>query len=602
MVKVYNSDNWFYKQGLVGFDRIIQYNKQFHELDILEFNYKINRGSIEFDVGLLQDFHKYYFNYFLGRYNSADEQSEKLIAYLIQCKEPQKFKDNLKYVKEVIKKNNDKIKKFEVEQFNECDRIYKELGFIKKPEQIIQVEELVNQYIELLKISEINLRITLNKFKAMLSGNFFGQVSFLNVSHTSKSFEEQENILFKDYIAPIMEMESLKKVLREEDEALLNKYVEELSKEDKKYETDVDKLIKNINNGLFGKKRKVESVDDIIGKQDICSMCDDELSLGSNYGEGSFIPLGLSNGNSRNMFWDLNAKYPICPLCRLILLCTAAGSTDIFKSYLDDKFGYNEKLYFGFISLDGALDDLIKQNNNFLNRVDKKSNFEAYVLDSIGQQKEISQWQLENILYIEFNTDYNSKNSKMNYFNIPKYLVKFLKNNSYLLYDIKDRNLRMEIFDNILAGKDLKHLIDRKIRGNFDESNRMKVNILALIKIRSCLKLYKGECEMVDKSFDKKLNFLYIQGFEISNILRNSKQENKIPGLTYRLLNATKAGNKKEFMDTAIRVFMSVGMEVPMILLEVMKERELDFEEVAHSFISGLTSKKNIKGEEKGAV
>lgn len=599
-MKIYNSDNWFYKQGLVGFHRIIQYNKDFYDLDPDEYCYKVYEDYIEFEDSLLSHFHKYYFNYFLGRYNSAEEQGEKIKYYFNQCKNPDKFKDNLKYAKDIVKKNNDKIKKFGMELYDEYESIYKELGSIKKIEELENVERLLNRYIQLLREESVNSRITLNKFKALLSGNFFGQVSFLNVTHTSKTLEEQQNILFKDYVLPIIEMNKLKEVLDENDEEFLKEFINNREVKDKKQENEVDLLIKKISGDLFGKKRKEKCVEKVIEKYSICSMCEDEISLGSDYSEGNFIPLALSNANSKNMFWDLQARYPICNVCKLILLCTAAGSTDIFKSYLDEKYGYNDKTYFGFVSIDGDLEELIKQNNNFQNRNDKKSSFESYILDSIAQKGQISKWQLENILYVEFNTDYNSKNSKMNYFNVPTYLAKFLKNNNGLMYEIKDLSLRMEVFDTILSRKDLKHVIDKKLRENLVESNKLQSNVLGLIKIRSCLKLYKGECEMVDISFDKKLKFLYMQGFEIADKLRSTGQENKIQGLSYRLLNSTKASNKKEFMDTIIRIFMSVEKEVPMVFLEVIKERDLDFEEVAHSFIAGLTSKGKYKGKEKG--
>lgn len=597
-MRLYNSDNWFYKQGLVGFDRIIQYNKRFYDLDIDEYSYKIHKDYIEFDILLLENFHKYYFKYFLARYNLSENQIKKLKFYLNGCKDNKKFSDAIKQIKEIIKKNNDKIKKIKTELYDECQSIYKSLINIKKIDQLNDIEILVNRYSELLKEEEINSKITLNLFKSILSANFFGQVSFLNVTHTSKSLEEQQRILFKDFILPIIEINELKEIIELHNEEKLSSYITNITTKEKKNE--VDGLINQIKKDLFGKKRNEDSIERVLEKYNICSMCESEISLGSDYGEGNFIPLALSNSNSKNIFWNFNTKYPICPICKLVLLCTAAGSTDIFKSYLNDQYSYNDKMFYGFISIEGHLEDLIKQNNNFINRNDKESSFSSYILDCIAENVQVSRWQLENILYVEFNADYNSKKSKMNYFNIPTYLAKFLKSNHRLMYSIKDKKLRMEIFDIILARKDLKVLIDKKIRGNLKEDNTVIINILSLIKVRKCLNLYKGEHEMENSKFEKKINFLYMKGSEIGKCLRNKGQENKIQGLSYRLLNSTKAGNKQEFMDTAIRIFMLVDMEIPIILLDVLKEQSLDFEDVAYSFISGLISKGNYKESLEG--
>ena len=595
-MRLYNSDNWFYKQGLVGFDRIIQYNKNFMNLDINEYGYIISDEYIEFEVELLENFHKYYFEYFLGRYNSLDRQTKKLIFHLNACKysiDVTRFNDNVKSIKDIVKKNNDKIKGLDIKIYDEGQFIYKCLGDIKKIEQLNDVENLVNRYTDLLRKDVVNLKLSLNLVRSVLYNNYFGQVSFLQKNCANKTLQEQEDILFKDFILPIIELNRLKEIIEFNDEEKLINYINSITTKEKKNEVNV--LISQFKKDLFGKKRKEKSIEKVLEKYDICNLCEEEISLGSDYGEGNFIPLALSNSNSKNMFWEFNVRYPICPICKLIFLCTAAGSTDIFKSYLGDKYKYNDKTFYGFIGIEGGLQELIKQNNNFANRNDNNSSFSSYILDSILENSQISRWQLENILYVEFNADYSAKKSKINYFNIPMYLAKFLKNNYELMCSITDKKIRMEVFDLILSGKDLKSLIDKKLRENLKRDNTGDINILSLIKIRRVLNLYKGECDMDNGKLNNKINFLYMKGSEIGKILKNRGQENKIQSISYRLLNSTKSRNKQEFMDTIIRIFMSVDIEIPMILLDVLKEELLDFEDVAHSFISGLINKESYK-------
>ena len=87
---------------------------------------------------------------------------------------------------------------------------------------------------------------------------------------------------------------------------------------------------------------------------------------------------------------------------------------------------------------------------------------------------------------------------------------------------------------------------------------------------------------------NKKLNVLYNLGISMHEELKAKNESNKIDGYVYKMLNSIKAGNKKEFMDTIIRIHISMGKDVSPIFLEVMQDTDLDFESIGHSFISGL--------------
>ena len=65
------------------------------------------------------------------------------------------------------------------------------------------------------------------------------------------------------------------------------------------------------------------------------------------------------------------------------------------------------------------------------------------------------------------------------------------------------------------------------------------------------------------------------------------------------MLNSIKSGNKKEFMDSVIRIHMFMQKDVSPIFLEVMQDNDLDFESIGHSFVSGLISNKFDKNKEE---
>lgn len=593
-LKVYLGE-WFYNLGLVGFNRIIEHS----EVDKLEYGYKVGEDYIEFDSSLLNNFHDYYFKYFLDRYDSAKDQWSKIERYMAVIRsKPEKLKDYAKFIKEIVKKNNDKIKKIDETLFNEADTIHKNISKIKKEDEIETLENDLVKYKEILFDIKINERITLNKYKSIFSSSFFGQVSYLNVVNTAKSIEEQKTIMFNDYIKPILERKEIEKTIDEiADKEQFTKTIEELITKDKVHK-NTEKLCKDINKLL--KKKSLDGLEEYIDENYcVCSMCSSEKSLGQSFGEGDFVPLGVSNDNTRNMFWNMNVSFPICDLCRLILMCTPAGTVDIFKSYMDDNFGYEDKIYYSFINMDIDVDELIKINENFRNRKDKESPFEDLILDMVDTEKQIGTWQLQNILYVEFNANYNAKNCKMNYCHIPKYLAKFLEHKGNLIKSIKDEKLKSEILDNLIKNKDLKFITDKKIRQILKGEYRASFNCLKLTEISYYIRRYKGGAKM-EKKDDKRLSFLYIHGTKIAKDFKKNNEENKISGIIYRLLNATKSNNKKEFMDTILRLHMAREMEVPHLFLQVLNENELSFDEVSHAFISGLTwNGESDKGEKK---
>lgn len=597
-MEIHKSEEWAINLGIVGFDRIVQFAQENLNLNLEYYNYnKRNDDFIEFDVHLLDDFGNYYFEYFLDRYNSSKDQIPKLEYYFRLCKKDEKFKESLKYLKDIIKKNNEKIKKINKEIFERCNELYKEISSVKNSKDIGSKEDLIKEYCEILEEDNINRIITMNKFKSILSNNYFGQSSFLNVGCSSNSIEEQKRKIQKDYVMEVIYIEDVKKIVRKSDEEELKQYVlQELKKYEKegltsnKYKNG-EKFISKINKELFGKKRKAKDVNEILNSYSFCSICENEISFDEDYSEGNFIPLGISAINSKNMFWNLEVKYPIGSLCKLILLCTAAGATDLFKSYLDDKYDYKDKAYYGFVNIEGGISELIKTNNDFQNKTDKDISFGSFILDNIDQTKKISKWKLENILYIEFNTDYGSKKCKLNYFNVPRYIAEFISEHASLIKNIKSHRTRYEAFDLMLAHKNLHKLIERKFRDKY----RNPVEIFQLDVVALYLRIYKeGEKMSKDDKYNKQLNSIYVHGIKLSKKIRIMyNQENKIQGITYKLLNAAKANNKANFMDIILRVHMTYEEEVPPLFLDAYKEERLTFDEIVGAFVAGLLVKED---------
>lgn len=603
-VRLYLSE-WFFNMGLVGFRRILEYAQECGNTSLSSYDFKIEDNYIEFDIGILEQFHNHYFDYFLDKYDAYTKISEQIDRNIGYIKRYQKIKDEAKFIRDnIVKKNNEKIKKINEELFEKADYIYQEIGKIKNIDQFEELVKLCEKYKEILKVNEIKQKITLNSFKYIFSDGFFGQVSFLNVNKNSKSLEEQKEIMYKDYIKPIVELNNIRKIKSVEE---LEQYVD-INLEDKNLPKNLESLLKDIKK-LLKKKKDIDYIKAFIEGDDFdtCSLCGNYKSLGSDYAEGVFVPLAVSSDNSKNMFWNFNTSYPLCDLCKLILFCIPAGTVEVYKSYMSLNIDIKDKQYYSFINMDTTIDDLYKINENFRFKRGYDNPYKEIIFDIVAENAQRSSWQLQNILYVEFNTSYSAKSCKMNYFNVLPWAAKLLANSTAvkIIKSINDDRFKAELLDNILGDKDIKFLVDRRLRESLSDTSSKSIRnsspyeCFSAVKIRFMLnKLKKNELEggrYKVKDDVKDVKFIYMQGVDIYNFYKSKNAENKISSIVYRLLNAAKAGNKKEFMDTVLRIYMNAEKTVPMKFMNIITEEEIDFDSVAHAFVAGLIRTDNDK-------
>lgn len=611
-------NDWFYNSGIVGFLRILEYNQD---------NFaEIHENYICFETNRLKNFHKYYFKYFFDKYNiglKTKERIEKSFEiienYLIQetqdKQETKKLQENLKlekkHVKDIIKKQLDKIKKYEENTYKNMLDAYNKIDKLQTANDIEEMRNIRETLIEEIQKDTINKRLTLNLFKNILNTNFFGQNSFLNVLKNAFTFEEQEEIMYKDYISNIIETDFIGEILQDKYaiEDLKNILKEKLK--DNLISKEVLQIYSNIQKKYIEKGKSLENIKEYINKKVLshCYMCENDRSLTGNYSEGNFIPLAVSSNNMKNFFWNQNARFPICDICKLILFCIPVGISAISKTTKENVNGqvvYREKEINSFVNYDTSVEELLR-TNNYLNQISSKDKsiynpYEDLILNIVEQEKNISEWQLENIFIVEFETEYQAF-SRMEYFNIKRYMAKFFIDYSKkTLSLIKDYRYKIQLMDYILKNKDIKFIINNRIREELTKEIRSGLNTYIATKIRLILNLLKKEdMEMYEriKKNNAKLTVLYNLGVSIHEGLKAKNEDNKIDGYTYKMLNSIKAGNKKEFMDIVIRIHMSMGKDISPIFLEVMQDTDLDFESIGHSFVSGLISNKFEKKDEE---
>ena len=606
--KIYLND-WFYNCGIVGFLKILEHNEK-------QFVTKRN-NYIEIETEDLRDFNKYYFKYFYDRYNVVEsvknrtlknfEYIESNIETPLENKEEEKqrkdkIKTNKKYIKDAVKKQLDKIKKIDEQTYNEIKEQYDKIDQETTKQGIIEIKEKI---LENIGKEKTNKKLTLNLFKSILSNTYYGQPSFLNVVKTGLTYEEQEELMYKDYVSNIVETGFIQDIIEgkyniEE----INQYIEKTRIEGN-ITKEIEKIYSKIEREYIEKNKELEEIQKYLKEKVIqrCSLCENEIGLTTNYSEGNFVPLAISSDNARNFFWEQNVKMPICDICKLILFCIPAGITTITKT-VKENGEYKEKQLLSFVNLDTSVKKLYKTNMNFGNKSryeNKEGNpYTELILDIVEQDKQISTWQLENIFVVEFEAEYGAY-SRIEYFNIKRYVSRFFTQYSeQTLLKIRDYRYRLQIVDNVLKNKDIKYAINDRLRDELNKENTNGYNSFLATRVRMILNLLKKEdieMEGIKKS-DAKLKVLYNLGIQMHEDLKRTGEENKTDGYTYKMLNSIKAGNKKQFMDIVIRIHMSMGKDVSPIFIETMQTEGLDFESIAHSFLAGLISNKYEKKDE----
>ena len=608
-IKVYLND-WFFNAGIVGFLRILEDNED-------EFAIKRN-NYIEFDTEDLRNFHKYYFNYFFKKYNVAESvkiRTERLFEYLennieVVCEDKdkekerkEKIKSNKKYIKDTIKKQLDKIKKIDETTYEEMKEQYERIDKSSTKQEIIEIKEKLISNIEK---DNINKRITLNLFKSILSNTYYGQPSFLNVIKTSLSYEEQQELMYKDYVSNIVETGFINGIMQNEYSIeQIKEYIE--NAKESNITQDIEKIYTKIEKDYIDKSKTIEDIQKYLKDKVIkrCSMCENEIGLTTNYSEGNFVPLAISSDNARNFFWNQNVNMPIYDVCKLILFCIPAGMTTITKT-IKENGEYREKQLLSFVNYDTKIDMLYRTNINFGNKSryeNKNENpYSELILDIVEQDKQVSMWQLENIFVVEIEAEYGAY-SRIEYFNIKRYMsIFFTQYAEKTLSKIWDYRYRLQIVDYIMKNKDIKYIINDRLIDEIKKGEKKNgYNSFLATQIRMILNILKKEGKEVEdiKKNDDKLYVIYNLGVQIHEELKSKGEDNKLDGYTYKMLNSIKAGNKKEFMDIVIRLHMAMGKDVSPIFIETMQTTGLDFESIGHSFLAGLISNKYERKEEE---
>ncbi|MBC7087705.1 MAG: type I-B CRISPR-associated protein Cas8b1/Cst1 [Tissierellales bacterium] len=311
-----------------------------------------------------------------------------------------------------------------------------------------------------------------------------------------------------------------------------------------------------------------------------CSTCGNQISnLDENL---AFMnKIGFDIGRKTSHVWNFYYDLGICPICKLVYSCVPAGF--VFTAYKGIFVNANNDIE-NLISINNKIEDEILKN-------DLNSTYSAFIKSMNEVMAKSTMYEVSDIQVVRLEND-NYRFSLLNA-NVLNVIYRNRDQLGYLSgkYYLENENryyLQEEVTKNLLDNQNLYLLIHKLLtyklgKNNAYYSSRDIVNIIEINfnYLRGLSYMEDWNSEIVDKA--------KAQGYYLRTEYETKSNENKIAGISYRLLNSLKTNNKNSFMDTILNCYLYVGKQVPKIITEILKDDEA-FRTIGYAFVSGLIS------------
>jgi CRISPR-associated protein Cst1 len=297
----------------------------------------------------------------------------------------------------------------------------------------------------------------------------------------------------------------------------------------------------------------------------------------------SFLNMtGFDTNRKPSHVWNYINDISICPLCKLIYACVPAGFTYV----------YNRGI---FINENHNLDNIQRINNSIKHEIlDKDTsgyNLFAVLTKALNESIDANiKYEIADIQLVRYEND----NYRFNF--LSKKILKVLFSNKEQLDSLincffRENNLSFNIYDEVI----------KKI---FNSENLFSViHKCLLLKITRPADTYYNNYHIgvllrINNSFLEEMVFMNnsekdliksanAAGYYLRQAYIQKKADNKLGGISYRLLNALKTNNTHMFMDVLINCYLYTNNSVPVFFTEGLKDSNV-FKNIGYSFVSGL--------------
>ncbi|NLD48232.1 MAG: type I-B CRISPR-associated protein Cas8b1/Cst1 [Clostridiaceae bacterium] len=529
--------DWLYNAGIVGLANILD-----------DSNYAVEKNYLEFDSAVLENFEEKYFKYFIRKYMHFTSWY-KIIRY----------KDKL------FKILNGEYNDEDIESLNnQIDFVKRQLSSSSYQSGYLVIPD---KELDLLDESKKISKIQLSKKK---KDNFENIVL------------EQGQRLLK--IIEFMEKPSVSRILLAKN--IIYNFIccfwENVSFLDKNksklcmYEAFSEYFIEPVSN-FFSSINAKES-------KNKCFACNRNIITGSKaYDLTWIVKTGVDASRKSSHFWNYSSDVTVCPICNLVYSCVPAGFTII------NKRGF-------FINNNSNVMRLININKQSLeniasiDEIEHQSYYQVVETMSYGQA-DISKVEMENIQFVKLDGENNRRPYTFNI--LSKGMIEIISKNKNMLKSLlrprrldKDEyiNLYSEVIKRLYSNQNLFQLINMLLRVSIARDINLLNEIDILVKINN---VFLGGLMKEKAISNEKINVIRKFGKELRDAYKKSDGENKIGGISYRMVNALKTKNSRGFMDTLINSYMYLNKEIPGLFVDILKDEEL-FQTIGYAFLLGL--------------
>ncbi|MBC1479842.1 type I-B CRISPR-associated protein Cas8b1/Cst1 [Listeria seeligeri] len=537
------ANEWLQNAGIVGFLNIV--GKE---------NVRIDGQTLYFSTEVLENFETKYFNYFINEYK------ETLAWYKIVS-----YKEKMEYYRA------EDFASFDEKALDDLNKYIKDVvKFYLKKSNYIKVFPLID--------SKANVEEWLSK------------LSLIKLSKKQK-FEEGKLALFEEVKETYNQLDAIIDFCASEKGlkylgaknliySVINKGWEGVSFLYQK--TKFIDPYEDYENAFL--KPVFEYLDTDLSKSKYnCFICNQPIK-NLNLGLSFMNDIGFDIKKKTSHVWDFNNDVATCPVCRLIYSCVPAGFTYVYGEgmFVNDSF-----------SIDKLLDVNVHMRESILhfnNEGINSNNPYRALVESITMEKEDKRrYELADIQLVRYENEhyrFNILSKKMlHILNDSKTILKSLIKCGYKEGNL-NVNLYKEVIQHLMNNENLFTLIHKLI---FYKQTDVKVyydvsHIAGILEINT--KFLRGV--NVKMSEEIELDKVQFYGKLFKEGYYDKKSENKIPGITYKLLNALKVNDKDGFMDTLLNSYSYLSKPIPSEFIKVFSNKET-FKTIGYAFMLGVS-------------
>lgn len=547
--------DWRTNASLLGLIRILEHNNR---------DFKINKNSIEISTKLLENFDEDYFNYFSDTY-------EKVLPWYRIVSYDKKLSENMKNIEQMTKDDLEELNNQigVVKDYLRRSNYTKVYPLIKNAENLDEKAKEI-QKINLKKKDEIEDRLE-DISKEMIR---LKEIIDICNQEDAKKHMRAKGVIYThinrgiDGIAFLLQQTKFIDVFDDYKNYFINP------------------LIDNIDN-----EKKVK-------KPYECFTCGSDINtVGDSFTINLINETGFDYTRKSSNVWNHMSDILICPKCNFLYSMISAGFS--YSLYEGIFINYNRDIE----GLKNA-NDAARARINHITSGDNRAISYRTIVAAVGRQNiddlEYEESEIQIIRY---------KDEKYKFNILSKDVISIIKNvkgdlealenavykqgNSYFsIYD--------QVLDRIFNGQNLFSLMNFLFVNIISKNPGITTyyNVYHLSRMNNInYEILLGGMDVEKINMKKQIFFSREDGYSLREEYLKKGMDNKISGISYRLLNALKTRNAESFMHNVINAYMYLNKPIPQNFTMALEDEE-KLGLIGYAFVTGLNGSRQKKETE----